>query len=398
MFSNFLEKIIKPLEKIAHTSTAAINLGTELEGDHLDLQTSSPAETPRPHPGKKIDRYGQQVDGYWVVGECQDSPDAYRQRIVKYYTPEGLRISESDSPWYTREPNDLSIITRDNVRERVFCPMQAPEDPSAICELIQTASQGNVDNFLTAIFSMGWVVGCLQAWHKERQTGDRSFPLLNLYGAGSRSAREMALSLIGSEWMSLAVSAKDLDREGINQLVKTGSHLGSLAIAIDSSVPYDNISIEELRDMIRALYHRDAIQLKSEIDRVHSGILIFSAQPCCGYGEDTELQKYVIQCPVFTETEALVPMQLLEKASASFPRFIALGWQSDGIAEFEQSLCHRLEATPETQLKMGKLADLAIVGHYARVLLEMANTNASILDWLVKKNQDRNPTVTAANW
>ncbi|MDY6937607.1 MAG: hypothetical protein SWY16_08060 [Cyanobacteriota bacterium] len=385
MLLKLLEYWAKILERVMYPAQSAIN--------SYSPGFSEPSESPEtstPRTGKSIEGYGQQEDGYWVLKEYQDEPDDYRNKTVKYYTPEGKRISAEESPWQGEEK--LSFFSRFNpsTRQLIFCPMQPPEDPDAICKLVRAAREHRGGNFLPTVFTMGWVVGSLQVWHKEKQTGNRSFPVLNVFGEGSRIAYDMALSLIGSDWKSLAGSVHRLNYRSLRKLGKQARLLGSLVVSIEQPRTYRNIRGEQFEKIIKAWYDRQPIDIRGECIEVRSSVLMLSRSPYCDYESNaTSLAKYVLVCPFNSEPRdfTVIPGQLFREASASFARLIALGWPGDRIAEFERMLCDRLNVTPDTQLMMGKLSDLAIVGYYAGVLLEMAQVEESILDWLVRENQ-----------
>ncbi|MBE9041947.1 hypothetical protein IQ235_14280 [Oscillatoriales cyanobacterium LEGE 11467] len=375
-WAGILERVTYPAQWTINSSSPGISLTDE-------------PETGTPATGKSIERYGQQKDGSWVLKEYRDVPNSYREKRVKYYTPQGERISPEESPWQGDEK--LSVFGRfsSQVRQPVFCPMQPHEDPNALSELVRAAWNCRGGNFMPTLFTMGWVVGSLQVWHKQQETGDKSFPILNIFGEGSRVAYDMSLSLIGSDWESLAGSIGRLNYRNLRKLAKYADLLGSLVVSIDQPRTYRNIQPEKFQEIIKGWYDREAVSIREECININSSLLILSRSPYCDYGEKANLDRHILLCPFNSEPSdsTIVSGHLFTQASASFFRLIALGWQGDRIAEFERVLCDRLNATPDTLLNMGKLSDLAIVGHYARVLQEMAQVEESVLEWLVRENR-----------
>lgn len=302
---------------------------------------------------KRIDRYGQQNDGVWVLGDRQ-------------YTPDGKPTSENETKW----------VFYPNLGKEDFipCPELAPEDPDALKRLVNASRQFfGQQNIYSLLLTMGWVIAGL---HFQVIYGqEKCFPLFNSHGEpGSLKtlAAETALSLVGKNWSNVAM----LSRVSLSALYEHGSRTGSLPFFWD-----DPERKPEFEEVAKSWFNCKPRKVRNNEQTPHSPMGITSNH-IFGGDQSAALTRF-IRVPFKRhgcgDKEAFQQLrQAQEIASGAFGLLIQLGYPREEIATLERKL---LSYLPLAHARIAQ--SLAIVTYYAQKIVDLTGGSENILKWVI---------------
>jgi hypothetical protein len=303
---------------------------------------------------KRIDRYGQQADGVWVFGDRQ-------------YTPDGKPTSENETGWVFN-----SSLGKD---DHIPCPELAPEDPTALKRLVDTARQfyGN-ENLYQVLLTMGWVTAGLHSQNIFKQEG--SIGLLNSHGEpGSCKtlAAETALSLVGSNWPDMGMLA----RISPSALYEHGSRTGSLPFIWDD--PERKPEHEELAKTWFNWKPRK-VRGNQQIPKSPLGITsnhVFGSDQTAAF---TRFVRLPFKRAASGNKDVFQELKNAQRlASGAFPTLIQLGYPRDAIAALEREL---LAYLPLAHARIAQ--SLAIITYYAQKVVELTGGGEDVKQWVIE--------------
>ncbi len=302
---------------------------------------------------KRIDRYGQQVDGVWVFRDRQ-------------YTKEGNLTDENESGWVFNPS-----LGKDDF---IPCPELAPEDPEALSRLIAGSRKFfGSKNIYQVLLAIGWVAAGLHS--QEIFNSDSSFPLLNSHGEpGSCKtlAAETALSLVGTNWPQVGMLA----RVSTSALYEHGCRTGSLPFFWDD--PERNPETEELA---KNWYNWKPRKVRGNEQVPHAPMGITSNHVFGG--DQAATYTRFIRLPFERASEgSKASFQELKvaqaKASGAFPQLLKLGCPKEAIASLEAELLPRL---PLAHARIAQ--SLAIVTWYAQKVIDLTGGLEDMKSWVI---------------
>ncbi|MCC5610562.1 toprim domain-containing protein [Nostoc sp. CHAB 5834] len=304
---------------------------------------------------KRIDRYGQQADGTWVLGE------------VLQYKKDGTRTNENESGWVFNP----SLGKEDFIP----CPELAPENPLALKRLINASRTFfGAKNIYQLLLTIGWTVAGLNSQKIFAQEG--SFSIGNGYGvAGSLKTIgfETAASLIGKNWPELGI----LVRVSTSALYELGSRLGSIPFFWD-----DPPRCPETEELAKNWFNRKPRRVRGNEQTPHSPMAIISNHVLGGEQAATYTRMTRIAYDVATGGDKAAFQELKAaqaEASGAFPQLIALGYPKKAIDEIESEL---LQYLPYAHARIAQ--SLAIVTWYAQKVVDMTNGSEDIKQWVIE--------------
>lgn len=303
---------------------------------------------------KRIDRYGQQADGTWVLADRQLKKD-------------GTPTNENESGWVFNP----SLGKEDFIP----CPELAPENPLALQRLID-ASRGffGSKNIYQLLLTIGWVVAGLNSQEIFAQEG--SFSIGNPHGvAGSLKTigSETAASLIGKNWPELGI----LVRVSTSALYELGSRLGSIPFFWD-----DPPRCPETEELAKNWFNRKPRRVRGNQQTPHSPMAITSNHVLGGEQAATYTRIVRIAYDVATGGDKAAFQELKAaqaEASGAFPQLIALGYPKAAIDQIESELLQHL---PYAHARIAQ--NLAVVTWYAQKVVDMTGGCENIKQWVIE--------------
>ena len=302
---------------------------------------------------KRIECYGQQEDGTWVLGNRQ-------------FTKNGQPISEDSSGWV------FSQVSAEG--DEIPCPELACPNPVALNRLIDAARLFfGSENIHQVLLTIGWVVAGL---HSQEIFRDKKwFPLLNMHGEpGSCKtlAAETALSVVGTNWVEKGM----VSRASVSAIYEHGSKTGSLPFIWDD--PPRNPDTEEI---FKTWANRKARLVRGNRQEPKSPLgcdanHVIGSDQAATY---TRMVRLPFERASSGDNSAFTQLQEAQKyASGAFPLLLSIGYPKAEIAALEQELLLHL---PKAHARIAQA--LAIVVCYTQKLIQMVGGSEDVKQWAI---------------
>lgn len=316
---------------------------------------------------RRIECYGQQPDGTWVMKGKTIDENNNLQPVVYQFTRNGQLLTEEESGWVFAEVGASE--------DEIPCPELAPPNPDALRLLLQASQEFfGEENFAPLLMMMGWVVAGLHS--QEIYALDRCFPLLNAYGEpGSCKtlAGEAALSLIGINWPDDGM----LSKSSISALYEHGSKTGSLPMIMDD--PPRNPEIDEV---LKTWYNWKSRKVRGNTQKPKSplGVIsnhVMSEDQAAGYTRNIRVPFKKMTRDGNSAFQKLRDAQ--RTASGAFPQLLRLEYKAEAVNAIELELLLHL---PKAHARIAK--SLAITIYYASKVIEEAGFGWDIKRWVIE--------------
>lgn len=302
---------------------------------------------------RRIDRYGQQVDGTWVFRDRQ-------------YTKFGNPTHENESGWVFNPS-----LGKDDF---IPCPELANENESALVNLVNSSRKFfGTKNIYQVLLAIGWVVAGLHS--QAIFNSDNSFPLLNSHGEpGSCKtlAAETALSLVGMNWPQVGMLA----RVSTSALYEHGSRTGSLPFFWD-----DPERSPENEELAKNWFNWKPRKVRGNEQVPHSPMGITSNHVFGGDQAATYTRFIRIPFERASEgsKESFQELKAAQaKASGAFSQLLKLGYPTQEVAALEGELLSHL---PLAHARIAQ--SLAVTTWYAQKVVDLTGGGESIKEWVI---------------
>lgn len=304
---------------------------------------------------KRIECYGQQEDGTWVLGD-------------RSFTKNGQPISEDESGWV------FGHVCAEG--DEIPCPDLAPPNQFALNHLIDTARLFfGSENIHQVLLTIGWVVAGL---HSQEIFKDKKwFPLLNMHGEpGSCKtlAAETALSLVGMNWAEKGM----VSRASVSAIYEHGSKTGSLPFIWDD--PPRNLDTEEI---FKTWANRKARLVRGNRQEPKSPLgcdsnHVIGSDSAATY---TRMVRLPFERAKSGDNSAFTQLQEAQKyASGAFPFLLSLGYPKAEIAALEKELLLHL---PKAHARIAQA--LSIVICYTQKLIQIVGGSEDVKQWAIAR-------------
>lgn len=304
---------------------------------------------------KRIECYGQQEDGTWVLGD-------------RSFTKNGQLISEDESGWV------FGHVSAEG--DEIPCPELASPNQFALNRLIDTARLFfGSENIHQVLLTIGWVVAGL---HSQEIFRDKKwFPLLNMHGEpGSCKtlAAETGLSLVGTNWAEKGM----VSRASVSAIYEHGSKTGSLPFIWDD--PPRNPDTEEI---FKTWANRKARLVRGNRQEPKSPLgcdanHVIGSDQAATY---TRMVRLPFERAKSGDNSAFTQLQEAQKyASGAFPFLLSLGYPKAEIAALEKELLLHL---PKAHARIAQA--LSIVVCYTQKLIQMVGGSEDVKQWAIAR-------------
>ena len=326
---------------------------------------------------KVIDRYGQQDDGTWVLGENIVDTNTGLLLTNSQLDSNGVLIPYDKQKW--RYDELLGTVDSIDPPKPVIDKIVTRDEASLLLHtyLKQASLVFGKQNIYQFYLTIGWVVAGLH--YQEIMNKEGYFPILNCYGdAGSMKtvSVEMALSLIGSNWTNEGIMS-NISESAIYQKLST---LGSLPIVWDD--PPKNLETK-LDELVKALWNGKSRLVRGNNQKPHSP-LGFTTNFVIGENHSATWTRIVRLMFKNYQPSSNVFSDLKELScgiSVILPYLIGIGFDKEQIKKLE------IEYLIHLTIGHHRIAQsLAIVTYYTQQVLQLGNISIGreqLVQWIV---------------
>lgn len=318
---------------------------------------------------RRIERYGQQPDGIWVIKGYEISPDGSWKLGIRQYTKEGKLTTEEATGWVFADVSSEG--------DEIACPELAPADPAALKHLVDAARKFfGQENIHQVLLMLGWVVAGLYSQVIFQQ--ERCFALFNAFGVpGSCKTLggETALSVIGVNWPEMGMLAKASQ----SAIYEHGSKTASLPFFLDD--PERDPQYEEV---MKVWYNRKArvVRGNRQVPQSPMGVItnhVVGAEQAAAYTRFVRAAFESGRNSASGDNAAFQELQTAQRlASGAFPTLLKIGYPREEIFQIEKELLLHL---PKAHARIAK--SLAITVFYAQKIVELADGKEDVKKWAI---------------